>query len=546
MTCSKSTPITKYTLKYIAGTGGTISGSTTQTVEKGKSGSQVTAVPNSGYTFSKWSDGKTSASRTDTNVQRDITVTAKFVAQTYYYTLKYIAGTGGTISGSTTQTVEKGKSGSQVTAVPNSGYTFSKWSDGKTSASRTDTNVQNDITVTAEFVAQTYYYTLKYIAGTGGTISGSTTQEVEKGKSGSQVTAVPSTGYRFSKWSDGKTSASRTDTNVQGDITVTAEFVVQTYTVTYDANGGTCIPSSRTVEYGGVSGAPTCTKAGYYIAGFSRTQGSGGNLNTKTGVVTNVSGDQTVQVNWSESCGDGICAEDENAQNCPADCDAVCGDSYCTHDENASTCPEDCVASCGDGYCTHNETNETCPADCPADCGDGYCDPETETAANCPADCDAVCGDGYCTHNETNETCPVDCPADCGDGYCDPETETAANCPADCGAVCGDGFCTHDETSVNCPEDCGPVSSGEVPSTGIFDNSQNALLAGFGLLILGFTWRILGRGVYISIEFLGKVPKKISIQMRDIKEDIRAKKRIKEMKIADKRKKNFERKVVKD
>jgi hypothetical protein len=34
--------------------------------------------------------------------------------------------------------------------------------------------------------------------------------------------------------------------------------------------------------------------------------------------------------------------------------------------------------------------------------------------------------------------------------------------------------------------------------------------------------------------------------MRDIKEDIRAKKRIKEMKIADKRKKNFERKVVKD
>jgi hypothetical protein len=85
-----------------------------------------------------------------------------------------------------------------------------------------------------------------------------------------------------------------------------------------------------------------------------------------------------------------------------------------------------------------------------------------------------------------------------------------------------------------------------LPETGIFDNSQNTLLAGFGLLILGFTWRIFGKGIFVSIEFLGKVPKKISIQMRDIKEDIRAKKRIKEMKIADKRKKDFERKVVKD
>ncbi len=85
-----------------------------------------------------------------------------------------------------------------------------------------------------------------------------------------------------------------------------------------------------------------------------------------------------------------------------------------------------------------------------------------------------------------------------------------------------------------------------LPGTGIFDNSQNSLLVGLGLLILGFTWRILGRGIYISVELLGKVPKKISVQMKDIKEDVRAKKRIKEMKIADKRKKNFERKVVKD
>jgi hypothetical protein len=85
-----------------------------------------------------------------------------------------------------------------------------------------------------------------------------------------------------------------------------------------------------------------------------------------------------------------------------------------------------------------------------------------------------------------------------------------------------------------------------LPGTGIFDDTKTAMISGFLLIILGFTWRFFGRGVYLSVEFLGKVPRKISIQMKDLKSDIRAKRRIKEMKVADKRKKDFERKVVKD
>lgn len=69
-----------------------------------------------------------------------------------YGTLIYNAGTGGSVSGATTQTIPYGGSGTQVTAVPASGYTFSSWSDGVTSASRTDTNVTANKTVTANFV----------------------------------------------------------------------------------------------------------------------------------------------------------------------------------------------------------------------------------------------------------------------------------------------------------------------------------------------------------------------------------------------------------
>ncbi len=65
--------------------------------------------------------------------------------------LTYAAGEGGSITGETTQTVEPGEHGTIVTATPDEGYIFTQWSDGVTTASRTDTNVSADLSVTAEF-----------------------------------------------------------------------------------------------------------------------------------------------------------------------------------------------------------------------------------------------------------------------------------------------------------------------------------------------------------------------------------------------------------
>ena len=74
-------------------------------------------------------------------------------------------------------------------------------------------------------------YTLKYAAGEGGSVTGETEQIVEEGKDGSTVTAVADFGYKFVKWSDGVTTAERTDREVSGDITVTAEFEFDNMTV---------------------------------------------------------------------------------------------------------------------------------------------------------------------------------------------------------------------------------------------------------------------------------------------------------------------------
>lgn len=71
------TPV-NYTLTYVAGPHGTISGTTTQTIASGDDGSSVTAVPDAGYVFAEWDDSTTTATRTDTNILADHTYTASF------------------------------------------------------------------------------------------------------------------------------------------------------------------------------------------------------------------------------------------------------------------------------------------------------------------------------------------------------------------------------------------------------------------------------------------------------------------------------------
>jgi len=67
------------------------------------------------------------------------------------YTLIYRAGTNGTIAGTSPQTVAYGGTGTAVTAIPDAGHYFAGWSDGSLVNPRTDSNVTNDISVTAHF-----------------------------------------------------------------------------------------------------------------------------------------------------------------------------------------------------------------------------------------------------------------------------------------------------------------------------------------------------------------------------------------------------------
>lgn len=68
-----------------------------------------------------------------------------------YFTLQYVAGKGGTISGSSKQSVSVNGNGSPVTAIADEGYSFIGWSDGVKTPVRTDKKVTRNISVTAGF-----------------------------------------------------------------------------------------------------------------------------------------------------------------------------------------------------------------------------------------------------------------------------------------------------------------------------------------------------------------------------------------------------------
>ena len=218
----------EYICTYYAATGGTVNGSVNRydsiaTVLTGYATAEILAVPERGYVFTGWSDGRTDNPRVDIidpDNPQPVTVTARFARG---YTLTYTAGAGGTIEGEAVQNVLGGDSGTAVTAVPNEGYAFVRWSDGVTTATRTDTDVVGNLSVTAEFASLCH---LTYVAGEGGTIEGETVQSVPVGGSGTAVTAMPNEGYAFVRWSDGVTTATRMDTDVAGNISVTAEFEI--------------------------------------------------------------------------------------------------------------------------------------------------------------------------------------------------------------------------------------------------------------------------------------------------------------------------------
>jgi uncharacterized repeat protein (TIGR02543 family) len=124
-----------------------------------------------------------------------------------------------------------------VTANPSINYHFDGWTGDSTTSTNPliVRNVTSDITVTANFAINQYDVTFN--AGANGDVNGQpqVVQTVNHGSDCTPVTANPSTGYHFDGWTGDYTGMTNplTITNVTSDMTITANFAIDTHTVTF-------------------------------------------------------------------------------------------------------------------------------------------------------------------------------------------------------------------------------------------------------------------------------------------------------------------------
>ena len=222
-----------------------------------------------GYTFIGWYNGE-SEWDFETPVTADLTLTAKW--QINQYTITFDTA-GGSEVPSITQ--DYGTAITPPAAPTRTGYTFAGWD-----REIPTTMPAGDMTITARWTVNQYTITLKPENG-GQDI-------VIKQDYGTAITAPANptkTGYTFAGWD--KTIPT---TMPAGDMTITARWTVNQYTITLKPeNGGQDIVIKQ--DYGTAITAPANpTKTGYTFAGWDKTIPS-----------TMPAGDMTITARWTEN-----------------------------------------------------------------------------------------------------------------------------------------------------------------------------------------------------------------------------------------------------
>lgn len=260
-----------------------------------------------GYSFVGWYEGSnliSSSLQVSVTMSANRTLVAKYQIKTYVVNAVSDDTTKGTVSPAG-QTIEHGKNAT-VTASRKTGYKFDGWYNGTTKVTSANPYTfapTANITLTAKWSV----YNITIPVNVSPTGAGTTSPSPFTGQEGSTVniTATPATGYKFAYWTDGVDDTHYTN-NPQSVVmlsvkTLTAYFTLKSYTVTWNANGGTVSPASTTKTHGSTLGTlPTPTRAStaeysYTFAGWF-TAASGG---TQISSITTVTGNVTYYAHWT-------------------------------------------------------------------------------------------------------------------------------------------------------------------------------------------------------------------------------------------------------
>ena len=211
----------------------------TQQVQYGGAATAPANPTRAGYTFTGWD-------KAFTNVTANLVVTAQYSINSYTVTFKDWNGTV-----LKTQQVQYGGAATAPANPTRAGYTFTGWD-------KAFTNVTANLVATAQYSINTYTVTFKDWNGTV-----LKTQQVQYGGAATAPANPTRTGYTFTGWD-------KAFTNVTANLVVTAQYSINTYTVTFKDWNGTVLKTQQ-VQYGGAATAPANpTRTGYTFTGWDK------------------------------------------------------------------------------------------------------------------------------------------------------------------------------------------------------------------------------------------------------------------------------------
>jgi uncharacterized repeat protein (TIGR02543 family) len=248
-----------------------------------------------GHTFAGWNtqaDGKGTGYAEDstfTIATGDVTLYAQWEINSYTVTFN---SNGGTAVGS--QSVKYNTAAVRPVEPTKAGHTFAGWYSDEDLNQEFDfaTPITGNTTLYAKWDVN--YYTVTFASNGGSDVD---RQSVQYNTAAARPVDPTKDGHTFAGWysDEGLTQEFNFETPITGDITLYAKWDINSYTVTFNSNGGSQV-NSQSVEYNTAPVRPEDpTKTGHTFAGWYRDEG----LTDEFDFTTPITNDITLYAKWT-------------------------------------------------------------------------------------------------------------------------------------------------------------------------------------------------------------------------------------------------------
>jgi hypothetical protein len=284
----------------------------------------MVANPASGYRFVNWTgnvgtiDNVTAASTTIT-MQGNYSITANFIAQ-YDLTIESTDGGEVITPGEGTFTYDTGTVVALV-ATPATGYYFVNWTGdvstiANVNAAETTITMNGGYSITANFEQippEQFILTISSTTGGSVTTPGEGIFTYDEGAM-VNLAAEAEADYKFINWTGdvdtiANVTAASTTINMQGNCSITANFIIVQYDLTIDStNGGEVINPGEgafTYDAGTVVDLLAEAEAGYQFVNWAGDVGTIANVYAASTTIT-INGSYSISANFEEITGDQI------------------------------------------------------------------------------------------------------------------------------------------------------------------------------------------------------------------------------------------------